>query len=118
MMAWTSPAATAIETSRSASTAPKRRPSEEARSTMSHDGAVAIGVISPKWIGRGFSASSAESDIETAFPCDQELLDLGAAVADGADAIVAIVARHRALLHVAEAALHLDREVGALAAGF
>src|SRR5262249_33742741 len=117
MMAWISPAFTAIDTSRSASTAPKRRPSDVARSTMSHDGAVAMDVISPKSIRRGLSAISAESDIETAFPCDQEFLDLGAAVADGADAIVAIVARHRALLHIAEAAMHLNREIGALAAG-
>src|SRR5271156_6003643 len=98
-MAWISPGATLIETSLSASTAPKRRPSDEARSTTS-------------------GGEELERDIETAFAGNQQLLDLRAAVADGANPVVAVVARRRAFIHEAKAAMNLDGEVGAFGAGF
>src|ERR1700722_11775752 len=99
-MAWISPGATAIETSLSASTAPKRRPSNEARSTAS----------------RG--EELAEGDIETAFAGNQQFLDLRTAIADGANPIVAVVARRGAFTKKPNPAVNLDGEVGAFGAGF
>src|SRR5436305_1826888 len=110
MIAWISPARTVIETPFSASTAPKRRPRPFASSTVSRDVAGAR-ITCPE-------PASGEGDFETALARDQQFLDLRRAVADGADAVVAVVTRHRAVIHEAPAAMHLDRLVGAFGAGF
>src|ERR1700724_1617922 len=63
-------------------------------------------------------AKLAEGDIETAFAGDQKLLNLRTAIANGANSIVAVIARHRAFLHIANPAVNLDGKIGAFRAGF
>src|SRR5665647_2403205 len=60
--------------------------------------------------------ASREGHVEPALAGDQQLLDLRTAVADRADPVVAVIARHRAVIHEAPAAVNLDREIGALRA--
>src|SRR5665647_569796 len=71
---------------------------------------VRIAIVSPNL------PASREGHFEAAFAGDQQLLYLRAAVADRTDPVVAVVARHRAVIHVAPAAVNLDREIGALRA--
>ena len=69
-------------------------------------------LFDPMWRMAG-SPALAEGDVKTAFACDQELLDLRTAIADGANPIIPVVARHRAFIHVAKSAVNLDGEIGA-----